>query len=93
VQRRRRLPRIEPGVLDPAGAQRLAAPARTGSCAPIRARSEGHGLVLEDLDEVLDELPERLLVAFRHQPRTTRSGSTMTSRVSSRPSIVTRPKP
>jgi hypothetical protein len=25
-------------------------------------RKEGHGLVLEDLDEVLDELPERLLV-------------------------------
>jgi hypothetical protein len=25
-------------------------------------RREGHGLVLEDLDEVLDELPERLLV-------------------------------
>jgi hypothetical protein len=25
-------------------------------------RQEGHGLVLEDLDEVLDELPERLLV-------------------------------
>ncbi len=25
-------------------------------------RKEGHGLVLEDLDEVLDELPERLVV-------------------------------
>ena len=25
-------------------------------------RKEGHGLVLEDLEEVLDELPERLLV-------------------------------
>jgi hypothetical protein len=25
-------------------------------------RKEGHGLVLEDLDDVLDELPERLLV-------------------------------
>jgi hypothetical protein len=25
-------------------------------------RKKGHGLVLEDLDEVLDELPERLLV-------------------------------
>src|SRR5207247_5548077 len=25
-------------------------------------RKEGHGLVLEDLDEVLDELPERLLI-------------------------------
>jgi hypothetical protein len=25
-------------------------------------RREGHGLVLEDLDDVLDELPERLLV-------------------------------
>ena len=25
-------------------------------------RKEGHGLVLEDLDAVLDELPERLLV-------------------------------
>jgi hypothetical protein len=25
-------------------------------------RKEGHGLVLEDLDEVLEELPERLLV-------------------------------
>jgi hypothetical protein len=25
-------------------------------------REEGHGLVLSDLDEVLDELPERLLV-------------------------------
>jgi hypothetical protein len=25
-------------------------------------RKEGHGLVLEDLDEVLDELPERLLL-------------------------------
>jgi hypothetical protein len=25
-------------------------------------RQEGHGLVLEDLEEVLDELPERLLV-------------------------------
>ena len=25
-------------------------------------RREGHGLVLEDLEEVLDELPERLLV-------------------------------
>jgi hypothetical protein len=25
-------------------------------------RKEGHGLVLEDLDEVLNELPERLLV-------------------------------
>lgn len=25
-------------------------------------RKEGHGLVLDDLDEVLDELPERLLV-------------------------------
>ena len=25
-------------------------------------RKDGHGLVLEDLDEVLDELPERLLV-------------------------------
>jgi hypothetical protein len=25
-------------------------------------RREGHGLVLEDLDEVVDELPERLLV-------------------------------
>jgi hypothetical protein len=25
-------------------------------------RQDGHGLVLEDLDEVLDELPERLLV-------------------------------
>jgi hypothetical protein len=25
-------------------------------------RKEGHALVLEDLDEVLDELPERLLV-------------------------------
>jgi hypothetical protein len=25
-------------------------------------RKEGHGLALEDLDEVLDELPERLLV-------------------------------
>jgi hypothetical protein len=25
-------------------------------------RREGHGLALEDLDEVLDELPERLLV-------------------------------
>ena len=25
-------------------------------------RREGHGLVLEDLDEVLDELPERLIV-------------------------------
>ena len=25
-------------------------------------RKEGHGLVLEDLDEVLDELPDRLLV-------------------------------
>jgi hypothetical protein len=25
-------------------------------------RREGHGLVLEDLDEVLDELPERLLL-------------------------------
>lgn len=25
-------------------------------------RKEGHGLVLEDLDEVIDELPERLLV-------------------------------
>jgi hypothetical protein len=26
------------------------------------SRKEGHGLVLEDLEEVLDELPERLLV-------------------------------
>jgi hypothetical protein len=25
-------------------------------------RKDGHGLVLEDLDEVLDELPERLLL-------------------------------
>jgi hypothetical protein len=25
-------------------------------------RKDGHGLVLEDLDEVLDELPQRLLV-------------------------------
>jgi hypothetical protein len=25
-------------------------------------RKEGHGLVLEDLDDVLDELPERLLI-------------------------------
>lgn len=25
-------------------------------------RREGHGLVLEDLDDVLDELPERLLI-------------------------------
>lgn len=25
-------------------------------------REDGHGLVLEDLDEVLDELPERLVV-------------------------------
>jgi hypothetical protein len=25
-------------------------------------RKDGHGLVLDDLDEVLDELPERLLV-------------------------------
>lgn len=25
-------------------------------------RKDGHGLVLEDLDEVLDELPERLVV-------------------------------
>jgi hypothetical protein len=25
-------------------------------------RQDGHGLVLEDLDEVLDELPERLLI-------------------------------
>ena len=25
-------------------------------------RKEGHGLVLEDLDDVLDELPERLVV-------------------------------
>jgi hypothetical protein len=39
-------------------------------------RKEGHGLVLEDLEEVLDELPERLLVGtgahgqLRPDPRT-----------------------
>jgi hypothetical protein len=34
-------------------------------------RRKGHGLVLEDLDEVVDELPERLLVGtgtYGHDP-------------------------
>jgi hypothetical protein len=33
-------------------------------------RKEGHSLVLEDLDEVLDELPERLLIGTGAYGRT-----------------------
>lgn len=34
-------------------------------------RREGHSLVLEDLDEVIDELPERLIVGCGHDSRLT----------------------
>jgi hypothetical protein len=33
-----------------------------GRVVPSWWRTEGHGLVLEDLDEVLDELPDRLVI-------------------------------
>jgi hypothetical protein len=40
-------------------------------------RREGHGLVLEDLDDVLDELPARLVIGTREHLDPTRTAAAL----------------